>query len=57
VEKTDRPAKGDLALQGDKDRRIERLLRRRQRQEEQDPDADQFTHRESEEEEAKGAAG
>jgi hypothetical protein len=57
VEKTDRLAKGDIALQGDKDRRLERLLRRRQRQEEQNPDEDQFTHQEPEEEGAEGAAG
>jgi len=37
----DRPAKGELSLTGDKDRRVERLLRRRQRQE--NPDGDQFT--------------
>lgn len=47
VEPTDRSAKGDLALSGDKDRRIERLARRRQRQE-QNPDADEFQHREPE---------
>jgi hypothetical protein len=57
VEKPDRAAKGDIALQGDKDRRIDRLMRRRQRQEEENPDADEFTHREPEEEEAEGAAG
>jgi len=49
VEPADRPAKGELSLTGDKDRRIERLLRRRQRQE--NPDADQFTPRQEETEE------
>ena len=42
VEPTDRPAKGEFSLlHGDKDRRLDRLLRRRQRE---NPDADQFTH-------------
>lgn len=52
VEPTDRPAKGELSLSGDKDRRIDRLLRRRRRQE--NPDADQFTHGEQETEETAG---
>ena len=46
IEPTDRPARGDIALDGDKDRRLERHLRRRQHhQQEQDPDADEFTPR------------
>ena len=48
VEPADRPAKGDLTLRGDRDRRMERHMRRRQRQEEQYPDADEFTRREAE---------
>lgn len=51
VEPADRPARGDLELSGEKDRRIERLARRRQRQEDRNPDADEFRHRESEPEE------
>ena len=42
VEPTDRPAKAELPLSLEKDRRSDRLLRRRRRQE--NPDADQFTH-------------
>jgi hypothetical protein len=42
VEPADRPAKGDLALSGDKDRRVERHLRRRHHRDE-NPDADEFT--------------
>ena len=44
VEPADRPARGDLALTGEKGRRIDRHVQRRRRQEESDPDADEFAH-------------
>jgi len=48
VEPTDRAARGDIALEGDKDRRVERHLRRRQQK--KNPDADEFVHQEEESE-------
>jgi hypothetical protein len=51
VEPADRSAKGELSLTGDKDRRIERVLRRRRQE---NPDADQFTPRQETEEPEEG---
>ena len=45
VDPADRPARGDLALSGEKDRRRNRPAhQRRRREEESNPDADEFTH-------------
>jgi hypothetical protein len=46
VEPTDRAAAGDLAMQGDKDRRQRQASQRRRHHKEENPDADQFTHKE-----------
>ena len=48
VDPADRPARGELELSGERDRRAKRFLQRR-RQQEEDPDADEFRHREPEE--------
>ena len=48
VDPADRPARGELALNGEKDRRANRLAHQRRRhQEETNPDADEFTHQQA----------
>jgi len=55
VNAADRGARGDIALGGDRDRRLERHLRRRHR-EHANPDADQFIHAEQEPETEEGVS-
>jgi hypothetical protein len=48
VEPTDRPPRGELEGNRDKDRRFNRSAQRRKHREESNPDADQFTRKSEE---------
>ena len=48
IDPAERPAGGELAMNGDKDRSVHRLPAQRRRHRETNPDADEFTHQEPE---------
>jgi hypothetical protein len=50
VDPADQPARGELELGGERDRRAKRFLQRRRQEQEENPDGDEFRHQESEEE-------